>query len=102
MAWHPGSTNDASEHSSEDQLVDGAEQIPIRQAHVSGGVEHGCLANPGGTVSVGVDLELQPQTPRYLHLRREAQETAGFEPLHPPEIDGVPDAQVDRIASAAA
>jgi hypothetical protein len=60
------------------------------------------LANLGGTVSVGVDLELQPQTPRYLHLGREAQETARFEALHPPEIDGVADAQVDGIASATA
>jgi hypothetical protein len=53
-------------------------------------------------MSVGVDLELQPQTPGYLHLGRQAQETVGFEALHPPEIDGVPDAQIDRIASAAA
>lgn len=82
--------------------MDGAEQVPIRQPDVSGGIEHGCLANPGGTVSVGVDLELQPQTPGYLHLGREAQETVGLEALDPPEIDGVPDAQVDRIASAAA
>ena len=46
-------------------------------------------------------LELQPETPRYLHLGREAEETAGFEALHAPEIDGVAVAQVDRVASPA-
>jgi hypothetical protein len=60
------------------------------------------LANLGGTVSVGVDLELQPQAPRYLHLGREAQETVGIEALHPPEIDRVADPQVDGIAPTAA
>src|SRR5689334_16806427 len=98
----PRSPNDATEYASEDQLVDRAEQVPIRQPHVSRGVEHGCLANLGGTVSNGVDLELKPLTPRYLHLGREAQETVGFEALHPPEIDGVPDAQVDGISPATA
>lgn len=82
--------------------MDRAEHVPIRQPYVSRGVEHGGLANLGGTFSVGVDLELQPQAPRYLHLGREAQETVGLVALHPPEIDGVANAEVDGIASAAA
>ena len=70
------------------------------RAYVSSGVKHGCLANLGGTVSIGVGLELQPQTPGYFDLGREEREAVWCEALHPPEVDYITDGQVDRIASA--
>jgi hypothetical protein len=51
-------------------------------------------------VGLGVDLELQRQTSRYLHRGREAQDPVGLEPFRPPEIDRIADAQVNRITPA--
>jgi hypothetical protein len=93
-------TNDATEHAGEDQLVDRAEQVTIREPYISTGVKHGCSATLGGTVSIGVGLELQPQTPGYFDLGREEREAVWCEALHPPEVDYITDGQVDRIASA--
>ena len=76
------------------------QEIPVCEAHVSRRVEDGRLADLDGAVSVGIDLELQPQPARYLHLGREAQEAVPLDPLDPPEVDRVADAQVDRIAPA--
>src|SRR5437763_6630178 len=107
MRWSdPLSVSDLSpkpvEHPSEDELMDGAEDIPVGQSNVSCRIEHGRLANVSTTVAVGVDFELQPQSPWDLHLGGQAQQPAGLKPLNSPEVHGVADAQVDRVPSAAA
>src|SRR5271163_2361328 len=63
---------DASQHPSEDAVVDGVEQIPVGEPDISKRVKDGRLANHRIT-PCGIDLELQPQPSRKLHLRRQAQ-----------------------------
>ena len=90
---------DALEHTSEDDLVNGAEEVPVRQSHVSRGVEHRGLAN-ARSWAVLVHLELQPQPSRNLHLCGETQQPSLLKGLDAPEVDGVPDPEIVCVATA--
>src|SRR5690242_1315844 len=70
---------DPAQHPAEDHLMDRAEEIPVDEPDVSGGVEHRGLAQVRSTVLIRVYLELQPQPPWDLHLGHEAQDAVSLE-----------------------
>jgi hypothetical protein len=87
-------SGDPAKHAPENELMDGAPEIPVREPDVSGRVKHGGLADASASIRLSVDLELQPQSPRNLHLRRQTKQPGGFEALDAPEIDRVADPEV--------
>src|SRR5271155_643897 len=92
---------DASQHPSEDAVVDGGEQVPVGEADIAERVKDGRLTNHG-LPPRGIDFELQPQPSGDLHLRRQAQQMARLQALDAPEVDRVADSQVKRIPAPAA
>src|SRR6201996_3553984 len=100
VVWALHGAADAAQHAAEHQLVDGAEQVPVRQPDVARRIEHRRLTDFDGAGAVGFDLELQPQTTRDLHLGGEAKAPPGIDGFNPPEVDGIGDAQIVGISPA--
>jgi hypothetical protein len=47
-------------------------------------------------------LKLEPGPPRHFHLRPQAHQAANFDRFHAPEVDGIPDPEVHRVAPPSA
>src|SRR5947209_18802011 len=89
---------DAVEHATEHEVVRRRQQIPLAEADVTGRVKHGRLANRGAAATIRIDLELQPQSPGQLHLSDQTQHPSRLVAVDPPRVDGVADAQLDRVS----
>src|SRR6266508_318842 len=75
--------------------------VPVREPCEAVGIEDRCLAQCRSG-RVAVDLELQPDAPRSLHLGSEPQEPILFEGLDPPEVERVSHRQLNGIPTPAA
>src|ERR1700731_3437842 len=93
-------SSDARKHPAEHEVMDRAEDVPIRQADVPGGIKHRGLSDLRGLRAIGADLELKPKLPRDLHLGSEAQQAVVFKALDTPEVDRVSCSKVNRVPPA--
>src|SRR6266581_3008367 len=75
--------------------------VPVRESCEPVGIEDRCLAECRSGL-VAVDLELQPDAPRGLHLGGEPQEPILLEGLDPPEVERVSHRQPNGIPTPAA
>src|SRR5688572_23866250 len=86
----------------ENETMHRPEEIPVEETEQSLRREKRRLDQPGPRRPQRLGLKLEPSPARHFHLRPQAHQAARFNRFHAPEIDGIPDAEIDRVASPAA
>ena len=93
---------DVAQHAAEDHAVEWCDRPPVGVPGEAARLEDRPLAVGRAPVGVLADRQFQPGQARQLHFCAQPQQRARRDRLHPPEVQRVPDNQVDRIAAAAA
>ncbi len=101
MQSYTGTFGDGSEHTPENKLVKGIEQIPVDQARESVGLKTGEQLQFCPSNSVWAQAQIEDGSAGHFHLRLELQVVGGRSDEHPPEIDCIPHAQLAGLAAAA-
>src|SRR4029079_12488323 len=97
-----GATRDLMQEATEDPLVHGKEDVPIRAAQQASRVERRRLPDERSTAVVERrDLELQPAAPRQLQIGLEPQESIRFVRVDGPAVDDICHRAVFGVAAAA-
>ena len=86
------------DESREDEAVEGQEGVPVQVPEETVRVEERSLLDPSA-IYVGKDLELQPRSSRELHLGPQANQMRWLERLDPPEVYGLADTELARVAA---
>ena len=97
----PAGLHDAAQHSSEHELMERINEVPIGAAQQAGRLIYGRLTDPCSGRS-GLSGELQPGTSRQLHLASQQQPPIRLERFNTPAIHRVSDAEQFRVPAPAA
>src|SRR5215217_9318198 len=80
------------------ESMDGPEEIPVEETEQPLWREERRLNQPSPRRPQRLGLKLEPRPARHFHLRPQAHQAARIDRFHAPEIDGIPDSQIHRVA----
>src|SRR3954470_11143537 len=93
-----GPFGDFANEPREYQCMDGPEELPVEETEQSLRREERRLNQPSPRRPQRLRLKLEPRPARHFHLRPQAHQAARLHRFHAPEIDGIPDAEINRVA----
>src|SRR5688572_19795980 len=82
----------------ENEAMHGPEEIPVEKAGQPLRREERRLDQPGARRPQRLSLKLEPGPAGHFHLCPQAHQAACFDRFHAPEVDGISDAEIDRVA----